>query len=272
MNSHHASAAPSSALDSACRAFSVPQRIQASSLERSALAQAQHSTFPYDDGDISVWSLGLGPRVLLVHGWDSRGSHLAAFVEPLLRAGFAVTLFDLPAHGDSGGSLSSPVHAGRALAALAEQLGPIHGVIAHSLGSAASLWAFAHGLKVNASVHLCGPSSLSPMLQLQALGHSLSPEEQAEFHTWVEQHIGITPAEMDLPSLKHGLQHPALIMHDPADRVVPFAASTDLHRHWPGSELVELEGLGHRRILADPQVIARSCALLSSAHKAGAQA
>ena len=272
MNSHHASAAPSSALDSACRAFSVPQRIQASSLERSALAQAQHSTFPYDDGDISVWSLGLGPRVLLVHGWDSRGSHLAAFVEPLLRAGFAVTLFDLPAHGDSGGSLSSPVHAGRALAALAEQLGPIHGVIAHSLGSAASLWAFAHGLKVKASVHLCGPSSLSPMLQLQALEHSLSPEEQAEFHTWVEQHIGITPAEMDLPSLKHGLQHAALIMHDPADRVVPFAASTDLHRHWPGSELVELEGLGHRRILADPQVIARSCALLSSAHKAGAQA
>ena len=213
--------------------------------------------------------MGLGPRVLLVHGWDSRGSHLAAFVEPLLRAGFAVTLFDLPAHGDSGGSLSSPVHAGRALAALAEHLGPIHGVIAHSLGSAASLWAFAHGLSVNASVHLCGPSSLSPMLQLQALGHGLTAEEQREFSTWVEQHIGIPPAEMNLPALKHGLRHPALIMHDPTDRVVPFIASADLHRHWADSELVELEGLGHRRILTDPQVIARSCALLSSTHKAG---
>ncbi|MEL0167974.1 MAG: alpha/beta hydrolase [Pseudomonadaceae bacterium] len=272
MNSHHANAALSSALDSACRAFSVPQRIQASSIERSVLAQAQHSTFPYADGDISVWSFGLGPRVLLIHGWDSRGSHLAAFIEPLLRAGFSVTLFDLPAHGDSGGSLSSPVHAGRAVAALAEHLGPIHGVIAHSLGSAASLWAFAHGLKVNASAHLCGPSSLSPMLQLQALGHGLTPEEQSEFNSWVEQHIGIRPAEMDLPALQHGLQHPALIMHDPADRVVPFAASTDLHRRWAGAELVELEGLGHRRILTDPQVVARCCALLSSAHKTGPQA
>ena len=271
MSSPHVSAAPSSALDSACRAFSVPQRIQPSSLERSVLAQAQHSTFPYVDGDISVWSLGLGPRVLLVHGWDSRGSHLAAFVEPLLRAGFAVTLFDLPAHGDSGGNLSSPVHAGRALAALAEHLGAIHGVIAHSLGSAASLWAFAHGLKVSASVHLSGPSSLSPMLQLQALGHGLTLEEQGEFSRWVEQHIGIPPAEMDLPALKQGLQHPALIMHDPSDRVVPFAASADLHRHWTGSELIELDGLGHRRILTDPQVIARSCALLSGTHKAGIQ-
>ena len=74
---------------------------------------------------------------------------------------------------------------------------------------------------------------------------------------------------MNLPALKHGLRHPALIMHDPTDRVVPFIASADLHRHWADSELVELEGLGHRRILTDPQVIARSCALLSSTHKAG---
>ena len=111
MTSQHASVAPSSALDSACRAFSVPQRIQASSLERSLLAQAQHSVLPFEDGDIALWRFGLGPQVLLVHGWDSRGSHLAGYVEPLVRAGFAVTLFDLPAHGDSGGELSSPVHA-----------------------------------------------------------------------------------------------------------------------------------------------------------------
>ncbi|UJJ31166.1 alpha/beta hydrolase [Halopseudomonas maritima] len=267
MTAHHANVAPPSALDSACRAFSVPQRIQASSLERSVLSQGKHDTHPYVDGDIAHWTFGLGPRVLLVHGWDSRGSHLAAFIEPLLRAGFSVTLLDLPAHGDSGGHLSSPVHAGRALASLAQALGPIHGVVAHSLGSAASLWAFAHGLEVNASVHLCGPSSLSPMLQLQALGHGLSPDEQTAFVSWVEKHIGIPVAEMDLAALKHGLRHTGLIMHDPADRLVPFAASTDLQRQWPGAKLIELEGLGHRRILTDPQVIARSCALLSGARR-----
>ena len=272
MTVQHASAASSSALDSACRAFSVPQRIQASSLEHTVLAQAERTTLPFEDGDIAIWSLGLGPRVLLAHGWDSRGSHLAGFIEPLLRAGFAVTLFDLPAHGESGGELSSPVHAGRALAAVADSLGPIHGVIAHSLGSAAALWAFAHGLQVKASVHLCGPSSLSPMVKLQGMAFSLSSEEQAQFRSWVEQHIGTQTSAMDLPALKHGLQHPGLIMHDPADRVVPFAASKDLHSQWSASELVELDGLGHRRILTDAQVIARSCALLSSASAAQASA
>ena len=272
MTSQHASVAPSSALDSACRAFSVPQRIQASSLERSLLAQAQHSVLPFEDGDIALWRFGLGPQVLLVHGWDSRGSHLAGYVEPLVRAGFAVTLFDLPAHGDSGGELSSPVHAGRALSAVAESLGPIHCIIAHSLGSAASLMAFANGLQVKASAHLCGPSSLTPVVKLQALGYRLDAEEQQQFHAWVEQHIGCETSAADIDALKHGLQHPGLILHDPADRVVPFAASKDLHKHWSAAELVELEGLGHRRILTDPQVIDRCCALLISALTAGARA
>ena len=56
-----------------------------------------------------------------------------------------------------------------------------------------------------------------------------------------------------------------------ADRVADFGTAT-LHRNLPAAELVELEGLGHRRILTDPQVIDRCCALLISALTAGARA
>ncbi|MEH6565460.1 MAG: alpha/beta hydrolase [Halopseudomonas sp.] len=242
----------------ACLAFSKPRRIAASPAEQALLAQAAHSTHRHDGQNMQLWSFGSGPRVLLVHGWDSRGSHLAAFVEPLVRAGFAVTLFDMPAQGDSDGESGSVVHAAAALLSLTSALGDVAAIISHSMGSAAALIAFNQGLRVAASVHLCGPSSLTTMVRLQARGYGLNAEQSQKFHLWAEDFIGQTTQSVDLESLHDGLRHPALIMHDPQDRVVPASASMDLHQAWAGSELVTLEGLGHRRVLSDPMVVKRS--------------
>lgn len=251
---------PVDAFELACLAFSTPRRIAATETEQALLAQATKSTHQHAGQEIAVWTLGNGPRVLLVHGWDSRGSHLAAFVEPLLRVGFSITLFDMPAHGDSAGQHGSVVHAAKALLSLSNTLGEIHAVITHSMGSAAALIAFCQGLQVQASVHLSGPSSLSAMVQLQALGHGLNPEQSHRFHRWVETFIGQTTRSVDLESLLDGLRHRALIIHDPADRVVPVAASIALNQAWSNSELIQVHGLGHRRILTDDDVVIRSVA------------
>ena len=113
MNRNTSAAHPPLSVDDAftqaCIAFSRPRRIAASEAEQALLRQATQSHHPHEGKDIAIWTLGRGPRVLLVHGWDSRGSHLAGFVEPLLRAGFSLTLFDMPAHGDSDGEHGSVV-------------------------------------------------------------------------------------------------------------------------------------------------------------------
>jgi len=251
------------AFHQACTAFSQPRRIAASPAELALLAQASASTHLHAGQEVKVWTLGQGPRVLLVHGWDSRGSHLAAFIAPLLNAGYSVTLFDLPAHGDSSGEHSSVVHASQALLSLTRELGDVQALIAHSIGSAAALIAFQQGLQVQASVHLCGPSSLSAMVRLQARGHGLNEEQAQAFQHWVEDYIGQPTRSVDLDSLRDGLRHRALIMHDPEDRVVPAVASLDLHNAWQGSQLVPLSGLGHRRVLGDTEVIQRSVAHIS---------
>ena len=252
------------AFTQACIAFSRPRRIAASDAETAALATATRTTHAHEGEDIAVWTWGEGPRVLLVHGWDSRGSHLAGFIQPLLQAGFSVTLFDMPAHGDSAGEHGSVVHSSRALLSLATALADVQAVISHSMGSAAALIAFCQGLQVRASVHLCGPSSLSTMVKRQALGYGLNPEQSQAFHAWVEQFIGQSTQSVDLESLLDGLRHPALIMHDPEDKVVPFAASVALNRAWSGSELIQTHTLGHRRILTDDDVIIRAVAHLAN--------
>lgn len=250
-------------LAAARHAFSTPERIALNADERAALAGAEQAPLRHEGHKLARWMLGTGPRVVLVHGWNSRGAHLLGFAQPLVAAGFSVTLFDLPGHGDSGGHAASVVHAGRALRAVMADLGDVHGVIGHSMGSAAALLAFAHGLAVQRSVHLAGPSSLTPMVKGLARAQGLGPADAAAFAGWVERFIGTPVANVDLERLQHGLRHPGLIVHDPEDRTVPFAASEALHAAWAGSRLESAAGLGHRRLLADAGVIARSVGFIT---------
>ncbi len=80
-----------------------------------------------DGRKFAAYSWGDGPTVLLVHGWSGNAGQMAEFVAPLTRAGFRAVAIDLPAHGASGGGLSSVVHFARAIWAAAEHFGPVHG-------------------------------------------------------------------------------------------------------------------------------------------------
>ena len=81
--------------------------------------------------------------------------------------------------------------------AFAKQLGSVHGVLAHSMGSAASLYAFAHGLAVRlhlgpladqgdvdidqpaaADVQRLLPDGLTALVQVQTGKHSGSELEE----------------------------------------------------------------------------------------------
>lgn len=251
-------------LAAARHAFSAPERVPLTAEERGALAGHAEPPLRHEGHKLARWTLGAGPRIVLVHGWNSRGAHLLGFARALVDAGFSVTLFDLPAHGDSTGHAASVVHAGRALRAVVSDIAePVHGVIGHSMGSAAALLAFAHGWRVRRSVHLAGPSSLTPMIKGLAAAQGLGPADAAAFAGWVERFIGTRITYVDLERLQHGLHHPGLIFHDPEDRTVPFAASEALHAAWAGSRFEPVRGLGHRRLLADADVIARSVAFIA---------
>ena len=79
--------------------------------------------------------------VMLVHGWTSEAAFMTAMAEPIRRAGFRVVLFDLPAHGLSPGRRTNLVDCARATLAVAEAMGPLHAIVAHSFGGMVSLLA-----------------------------------------------------------------------------------------------------------------------------------
>ena len=137
--------------DPALRIFNAltrPRRRPKSADDEQALAGAIRHTVGYRGEALAAWSWGTGAPVLLLHGWESRASHMTAFVPDLLRFGLRVIALDAPGHGESGGDTTDVVDYGRAVIAAADHFGPIAGVIAHSVGSAASLYAYAHGVRV----------------------------------------------------------------------------------------------------------------------------
>lgn len=201
-------------------------------------------------------------RVLMVHGWESRASHWGAWMAPLLAAGFEVVAFDSPGHGDSQGDTADVKQVGQAALDVARAAGRVDAVVSHSMGSAATLYALAHGLQVRASVHLAGPSSVERVTRHFAWQAGLHKAAWPGFQELVAQRLEQPLASLELASLRHGLRHPGLVWHDPQDAEVPYAESRALKDAWPAAILREASGLGHRRILRDAALIAQSIEFL----------
>jgi pimeloyl-ACP methyl ester carboxylesterase len=75
---------------------------------------------------------------------------------------------------------------------------------------------------------------------------------------------------LDLSQLVTKQREPALIFHDRGDREVPCEQGRALAEAWPGAQWVELTGLGHRRLLKDPGVVARTVEFVRGRKQAAA--
>ena len=202
------------------------------------------------------------PVVLLVHGWAGHAGQMRRLGDALAAAGFDPVLIDLPAHGRSGGWRSTLPQFARAVFAATSRLGPLHGIVAHSLGALAALHAAARGLPVQ-RLALISPSA--PPAQFiswfagsfglpSSLGHRMREQ--------IERREGVPLAEFEPAWLGDRVGQPALLLHDEADRIAPYAASERLAAALPSASLRAHGGLGHRRILDDDAVAAAVAAHL----------
>ena len=246
-------------------ALTRPRRRPASPEQVQALSGATRLAVDHRGAALAAWSWGQGAPVLLLHGWESRASHMAAFVPALVQAGFRAIALDAPAHGESQGEVTDVVDYGLAVAAAAAHFGPLAAMIAHSFGSAAALHAYAHGVRVQASVQLCGPASLTRVLQRGGAAGGLDAAGITRIAALMVERLGAPLSVMDLSSLRHGMLHPALILHDPDDSELPASESRALTEAWSESTLLSVPGVGHRRIVRDPTVISTAVRFITDA-------
>lgn len=233
--------------------WSVPLRSRRPARERAWLNGARPFEVPCGLGRLQAWSWGSGPCVLLVHGWDGRGSQLGAMAKPLVEAGFRVVTFDSRGHGDSFGRRACLASFADCISALARHTGPLHGVIAHSFGAAATLYAVRGGLQVERVVFL-GPVNAVHGASRFAKFMEMSPECTRIFEQNVQRRLGDT-YEL-LSEKREGTQGPPLLVyHDAEDLFVPTEDGQELAGLWGHARYIQTRGLGHHRVLRDAAVL-----------------
>ena len=212
------------------------------------------------------WGAAAAPAVLLIHGWNGRGSQLGAFAAPLTQAGLRAVSFDAPAHGRSPGSSTNILDYAEAIRVLAEASGPVVGAVAHSFGVPASTWALRQGLALPRLVSIAAPADAEFLLDRFAAALQIPAVVLADMRQKVEQQFGMDIfARLATEAMLTGQNLPGLIIHDRRDREVPSDHAERLHRAWPASRLLLVDGLGHQRLLRDPEVVAATVAFLTDA-------
>jgi pimeloyl-ACP methyl ester carboxylesterase len=247
------------------RLFLTPRRLPAPPREIEWLSEAEESRFGFGRNQtLPLFSWGNGPVVLLAHGWSGRGSQLAAFSAPLVKLGFRVVAFDAPGHGKADGNQLGLPEMAEVIAQIGKSIGPIHAIVAHSLGTAATTIALSSGLDAERLVYIAPPENPGDYLYRVARYLGFGDRIALRTQKRMERRFNYPFALCRGSALAPSLDVPLLIIHDRGDRDVPHDEGVRLAAEWAGARLLSTEGLGHNRILRNRKVIEAATEFVNS--------
>ncbi|MBG9389100.1 alpha/beta hydrolase [Caenimonas aquaedulcis] len=255
---------PAFAVRAAARLFGTP-------LPPRWLARRSHwdaswkiESWPFEDASLTLYSQAgdsAGPVVLLVHGWGGQARQMLALAESMAQQGLRPMLLELPAHGRSAGSVSNLPQFARAIEYAAARLlqsgHTLRAVVAHSLGANAAAYAVGRGLPVQRLVLLAPPASPREYTRLFAHVFGLSERTRAAMQGRIEAREGVLMPQFEPDAVGPRVRIPTLVVHDREDSINRFADGVAFAHAIRGAELVATQGLGHRKLLKDAQVLGK---------------
>ena len=205
------------------------------------------------------------PTILLVHGWSGRGTQLAAFIPPLLEKGFHVVSFDAPAHGKSTGKQNTLYEISETIEALQAKYGIFHSAITHSFGGPCLAVAMKHGVSAGRVVNICPPAHTRDIIDKFTAMLNINENIKQRLIGEMEENFGKDVwQDTSMPLIVSKLDNPALVIHDTDDIDVPIEEGQVIADAWKDASFISTNGLGHRRILRDGEVIGKTVEFITS--------
>jgi pimeloyl-ACP methyl ester carboxylesterase len=233
------------------------RRFPESAAGKRAAREAEREILSVNNIPVVIYRWGNnGPRVLFIHGWSGRGSQVAAFVAPLLDAGYQVISLDLPGHGETPGNSTTILECAAVIRELDGNFGPLHAAISHSFGGPVLSYALKHGMLLNRVVIISPPSDAEFLVESFSKTLALHPDVVDDMWRRLELRFGENYSELtSTVSLIGELDVPALVIHDEQDTSVPLEQGQRIAATWPNALFMKTSGLGHGRILRDSDVV-----------------
>lgn len=234
--------------------------------EQAYIKSAKISMINVEGQNIKLWSWGMGPTVLFVHGWGGRGTQISCFVDDLVKAGFQVVGVDLPAHGGSDGKQTNALFMAKVLKEVFKQINNMHSVITHSFGGVIFGLDYDTRQSIKNIVMICPPATMNTafnqfavMLQLpDIIIDYIIKSMKANFGNDILERVS-------LARIAKEIVQPTLVIHDTDDDVVPFNDGKEIASILRQGAFYETNGLGHRKILYDKTIVARTVEFILSA-------
>lgn len=215
-------------------------------------------TIPKINKQVVVYEYGKSPKkVLLVHGWSGRGTQLVKIADELLKAGYSTISFDAPGHGKSPGNNSIMVDFIASIHEINKQYGPFDAAIGHSLGGMSVLNATKQGLQLkNASI--IGSGDIVQDIIDDFISKLQLPSKYAVLlREYFEKKYGGKMSDYSAFKAAQEITIPVLVVHDNQDYEVPVTAGQHIYKYLSKGELMLTDGLGHRKILGDDDVVTK---------------
>ena len=244
----------------AFKLFASPRKIKSSKKPSVIMDEARLFTINHLNRNIQCYAWGKkGPKVLLVHGWESKAAHLQNFVPPLLEMGYQVLAFDGPAHGKSEGKMTNLIDFGKAIEAIINETGQVDYIISHSFGSGATCVLLSetdNSISIEKLIMITSPNRLQDIFNnFYNLLH-IPQIVQNHFEVLVEQITKKTIENFEMANkLKFARISKIMLVHDKTDTILPFEYSKKIVSANPDIDFLITEGKGHYKIIKDREVI-----------------
>ncbi|MBZ4041181.1 alpha/beta fold hydrolase [Flavobacterium hibisci] len=242
----------------AAKLFTTPVKHKIPKRELKMDSESIQNTIPVPaiDKNITVYEYGKSEKkALLVHGWSGRGTQLFKIADSLLEHGYSIVSFDAPAHGKSKGSTTIMSEFITSILEIEKQYGTFEIAIGHSLGGMSVLNAIKNGLNVKKAVIIGSGDIVQDILDEFVSKLRLKPEISNRLRDYFENKYQVKMDDFSAYQAAKKIAIPILVIHDKNDPEVPVKAGIHIHENLQKGSLFLTEGLGHRKILGNHDVI-----------------
>jgi pimeloyl-ACP methyl ester carboxylesterase len=250
------------------RSFCTPPFLPLNDFDSRVLEDADKEELAFEYGKLNCYSWGQGKKVLLVHGWGSRASHMGLIARTLAGSGFKAISYDAPAHAsgidDNRAELSNFFEFSRSLAQVAKNIGPFFAIIGHSLGAVASVFAITgkslvSGYRVQTEkLILMGlPVHLENLVTSFCRNKGLNDSDCSRLKNDLEHNFNFSFDDFNTEEALREIKAEVLVIHDRNDEEFPLSEAECLQKSFPKIELYVFDGKGHQKVMLNRQVISR---------------
>ncbi len=196
-----------------------------------------------------------GPKIIILHGWSGRGTQFVKLIDALRAKNFHVFAIEAPGHGEFKSKSSNMLEFVLSAVASDEKFGPFDQAIGHSLGGMALFNTYGRGMALKAISIIGTPSSVVNVVNEFSDRIGGSKRLVQGIVKYIEVTFKQDISEFATETIANRFKPQGQIIHDHLDNDVSFKEALEMKEAWTEAHLIETEGLGHRRIMKDDEVI-----------------